>query len=208
MAHRLRLLCVIAISLLTSVALARAQNASLGVVGLAHGLLSSSEPSWVAASAFSGQESGGSYTFASSPKQQSSSPQQNNGNQSQSQSGNQNQSMNGNQNQNQNKNQNGQGKEEAPPEKPHYLTYTPKKKSIQEEAKSGKALAVEFKSVPAGARVTVDGYFMGKTPMTAQIPLGKHLVSITKWGYQTWEQELDVSNGKAPSINPTLRKDW
>jgi PEGA domain len=208
MAHRLRLLCVIAVSLLTSAALAQGQSTSFAGRGLAGGLAPGSEQSLGAVSAFSGQASAGAYTFASSPKQEDSSQQQNNGNQPQSPGGNPNQGLNGNQNQNQNQNKQGQGKEEAPPEKPHYLTYTPKKKSLQEEAKSGKARDVDFKSVPAGADITVDGYFLGKTPMTAKIPLGKHLVSITKWGYRSWEQELDVTSGKSPSVNPTLHKDW
>ncbi|MCL5670868.1 MAG: PEGA domain-containing protein, partial [Acidobacteria bacterium] len=82
------------------------------------------------------------------------------------------------------------------------------KKSLAEQAKSGKALSVDFKSVPAGASVTVDGYFVGHTPVTKPIPVGKHLVSITKWGYQSWTHELDVSSGKNLNISPTLHKDW
>jgi PEGA domain len=212
MAHRLRLLCVIAVSLLTSFTLAQAQTTSFSRPGFAGGLAFGSNHSMGAVSAFPGQASAGAYTYASSPKQEDGGQQQGNGNQGQSQGGNQNQGMNRNQNPNQtpnpNQNKQGEGKEEAPPEKPHYLTYTPKKKSLQEEAKSGKALAVEFKSVPAGAEITVDGFFLGKTPMTTQIPLGKHLVSITKWGYQSWAQEMDVANGNSLSVNPTLHKDW
>jgi len=158
-------------------------------------------------------QNGGSaqrYVYPPAPKAQESSQQQGNGSQGESQNGNQDQGMTGNQNQNQNQNQNGQGqkKEQAPPEKPSYLTYTVKKKSIQEQAKTGKALSVDFKSVPAGATVTVDGYFMGHTPTTAKIPLGKHLVNITKWGYQSWSQDLDVARGKNLSVNPKLHKDW
>ncbi len=118
--------------------------------------------------------------------------------------------MAGSQNQNQNQNQKDQGqkKEEAPPEKPSYLTYTVKKKSLEEQAKTGKTLAVDFKSAPAGAAIMVDGYQVGQTPTTVQIPLGKHLVTITKWGYESWSQDLDVASGKNLSLNPSLHKDW
>lgn len=208
MTHQFRLVCIVALSFFASVALVQGQSTSFSGLGFAEGLAPGSYSSLGKVSAFSGQASG--YTYATSPRQEDGGQQQANGNQGQSQGGNQNRGMNGNQNQNQNQNQNnqGQGKEEAPPEKPHYLTYTPKKKSLQEQAKSGKALPVDFKSVPAGAEITVDGYFVGRTPTTAQIPVGKHLVSITKWGYRSWEKELDVTGSKQLSVNPTLDKDW
>lgn len=215
MAHQFRFACVVAFSFLASVALAQGQTTNLTGQGLSAGLVPGSRQSLTAASAFPGQASSGAYTFASSPKQADGSQPQGNGSQDQSQSANQNQGMAGTQTQNRNgaqngpgQNQQGQGKQEAPPEKPHYLTYTPKQKSIQEEVKSGKALDVDFKSVPPGAEVTVDGYFLGHTPMTAKIPLGQHLVTITKWGYRSWSQELDVANGKTLSVNPSLHKDW
>lgn len=210
MSHQLRLVCVIAISFLTSVALAQGQSATFAKQGFSRNLTVGFGQSFGAVSAFSGQASSGNYTFASSPQQADTSQQQSNGNEGQSQGGNQNLGMSGSQNQNPNQNQNNkaQGKEEAPPPKPQYLTYTVKKKSLKEQAKSGKTLAVDFKSAPAGAVITVDGYFVGHTPTTAQIPLGKHLLSITKWGYQSWEQELDVAKGKSLSVKPTLHKDW
>jgi len=156
------------------------------------------------------------YVYAPTPKTQDNSQQQNSGTQAQGQNGNQTQSTNGTQNQNQmqpqtqnpSPNDQGQKKEEAPPEKPQYLTYSVQKKSLEEQAKNGKTLAVDFKSAPAGAAVTVDGYFVGNTPATAQIPIGKHLVSITKWGYNAWSKELEVDAGKNLKVNPTLHKDW
>jgi PEGA domain len=212
MSNRLRLVCVIAVSFLTSAALAQGQSSNFSGRGLAGNLALSLEQSRGAVSAFPGQSSSSGYTFASSPKQDSSSQQQSNGNQTQTQNGNQNQSANPGQSQNQSQNPNNQGqskdKGEEPPPKPEYLTYSVKKKSLAEQVKSGKALAVDFKSVPAGAVITVDGYFVGKTPTTAQIPLGKHLVSITKWGYESWSQELDVANGKDLSVSPKLHRDW
>lgn len=209
MSHRLWVVCVIAVSSLTVPSLARGQSAN-GVSDQAPG--PRRFPVYRYASAYQDAGSSSRYVYAPTPKANDSSQQQGNGSQAQGQNGNQNPTTNGAQNQNLNQAQSQKGqapkKEEAPPEKPQYLTYTVEKKSIEEQAKSGKTLAVDFKSAPAGAVITVDGYFVGHTPATAQIPLGKHLVSITKWGYDTWSQELDVANGKDLSINPKLHKDW
>lgn len=211
MAHRLWLMFVIAVSFLTLTTPGWGQSSSV-----ADSPAPGTHQHFLDRSANAYQDSGSStrYVYAPTSKPQDNSQQQAGGSQGQSQSGNQNQGMAGaqnqNQNPNQNQNQNGQGqkKEEAPPEKPSYLTYTVKKKSLEEQAKTGKALSVDFKSVPAGATVTVDGYFVGHTPTTAQIPFGKHLVTITKWGYESWSQDLDVAAGKNLSVSPSLHKDW
>ncbi len=215
MSKRPQLVCVIAVSFLTSVAVAQGQGMGSTARGTANLLRVAGQPA-AAASAFPGQSSSTSYTFAPTPKPQENSQQQGNSSEGQSQNGGQNQGSSANQNpnqaQNQNQNQNTQGqakgKDEAAPPKPSYLTYTVKKKSLEEQAKTGKTLAVDFKSAPAGASITVDGYFVGNTPTTAQIPIGKHLVSITKWGYESWSQELDVAAGKDLNINPKLKSNW
>ena len=195
-----------AVSFLASAALGHGQSTGYAGLGFAGGPVPGSYQSLGMLPALSGQGSADAYAYAGGPYPQSEAPQGGNAAPSQGQGQGGNQNPNANQNQNQNKQ--GQAKEEAPPEKPHYLTYTPKKKSLQEQAKSGKTLAVDFKSVPAGAEISVDGYFVGHTPTTAQIPLGKHLVSITKWGYRSWEQELDVTGNTSLSVNPTMSKDW
>lgn len=158
-------------------------------------------------SAYFGGDYADSYNYVDGPYAQGGTQQ--NGTQSQVQTGSQNQTMNQGQGQRQTQSQGkkGQAKEQAP-QKPQYLTYTPKKESLQEKAKTGKAAPVEFKSNPSHARVTVDGYFVGHTPTTVQIPLGKHLVSISKWGYDSKEQEIDVTGKKSVSVNSTLSKDW
>jgi len=191
MAHRIPSAAVLVIAFLTFARLAQGQ-----------------EKKYVP---YTGGSSSGASTNATAPTPQNNSQQQAYGTQGQGQNGNPNQGMAGSppqQNPNQNGSKQGQGNEEAAPPKPRYLTYTVKQKSLEEQAKSGKTASVDFKSVPAGAAVTVDGYFVGNTPITTQIPLGKHLVSVTKWGYESWQQELNVSEGKALSLNPTLHKDW
>ena len=210
MSTRLQLVCLIAVSFLTSAAVALGQGMGSTARGTMNLVQVAGQPA-AAASAFPGQSNPTTYTFAPAPKSQDNSQQQANSNQEQSQNGNPNQGAGANQNMNQppNQNQNNQGqaksKDETAPPKPSYLTYTVKKKSLEEQAKTGKALAVDFKSAPAGATITVDGYFVGNTPTTAQIPVGKHLVSITKWGYESWSEELDVAAGKDLNVNPKLK---
>ncbi|HET9177942.1 MAG TPA: PEGA domain-containing protein [Terriglobia bacterium] len=215
MSHRLWVVCVCAVSFLTVATLTQGQNVS-EVGGLAP--VPGHHPVYQHSAAYQDGGSASHYVYAPTPKTQDNGQQQTNGTQAQGQNGTQTQGTNGTQNQSQNQtqpqtqnstqNNQGQTKEEAPPEKPQYLTYSTQKKSLEEQAKSGKTLAVDFKSAPAGATITVDGYFVGNTPATAQIPVGKHLVSVTKWGYDTWSKELDINNGKDLSVNPTLHKDW
>ena len=211
MSHRLWVVYVCALSFLTLATLAHGQSVT-DISGLQPS--SSRHPVYRYSAAYQEGGSASHYVYAPTPKAQDNSQQQNSGTQAQGQNGNQTQSTNGTQNQMQPQPQNpspndqGQKKEEAPPEKPQYLTYSVQKKSLEEQAKNGKTLAVDFKSAPAGAAVTVDGYFVGNTPATAQIPIGKHLVSITKWGYNAWSKELEVDAGKNLKVNPTLHKDW
>jgi len=211
MSHRLWVVYVCALSFLTLATLAHGQSVT-DISGLQPS--SSRHPVYRYSAAYQEGGSASHYVYAPTPKAQDNSQQQNSGTQAQGQNGNQTQSTNGTQNQMQPQPQNpspndqGQKKEEAPPEKPQYLTYSVQKKSLEEQAKNGKTLAVDFKSAPAGAAVTVDGYFVGNTPATAQIPVGKHLVSITKWGYNAWSKELEVDAGKNLKVNPTLHKDW
>ncbi|HET9179497.1 MAG TPA: PEGA domain-containing protein [Terriglobia bacterium] len=209
MSHRLWLMCVMAVSFLTLTTPVWGQSSSVANSPVPGSHQRFPGP---ASEAYQNSGSASRYVYASAPKPQDSGQQQSNESQGQSQNGNQDQGMAGSQNQNQNQNQDqkaqGQKKEEAPPEKPTYLTYTVKKKSLEEQAKTGKTLSVEFKSVPAGATIMVDGYQVGHTPATVQIPLGKHLVTITKWGYESWSQDLDVASGKKLSLNPSLHKDW
>lgn len=113
-------------------------------------------------------------------------------------------SQSGSQQQNENQNQN-ENKQESQPQAPRYLTYT---KEPNPGLKSGKTEPVDFSSVPAGADVSVDGYFLGPTPTSVRIPIGKHLLTINKWGYRDWIQVLDVLPNKPLAINAKLRQDW
>lgn len=204
MEHRLRLVCIVAVCVLASAGLALGQSTSSNGFAFSSGLASGSFRALGTMPAHFDGSSAIAYANPGSAYPQSDAQQNGYGGSSQSPNGGQNQSANGGQNQG----KQGQGKEEAPPPKPVYLTYTPKTKSLEEEAKSGKAVTVDFKSSPVGAEVTVDGYFVGRTPTSAQIPFGEHLVSITKWGYKDWIQQVNVTGKGSVNIDPKLGEDW
>ncbi|MCL5671196.1 MAG: PEGA domain-containing protein [Acidobacteria bacterium] len=112
--------------------------------------------------------------------------------------------------QQQNPSQNGKqnADEENKPQAPRYLTYTKEANPGLTAGKSAKTYIVDFKSVPSGADVVVDGYFLGHTPTTVQIPAGKHILSIQKWGYREWLRTFDVSANSSLNVNPNLKPDW
>ena len=64
--------------------------------------------------------------------------------------------------------------------------------------------AVELKSTPDGAEITVDGKFMGTTPSTLRLPAGDHTIRLEKAGFKPWEKVLTVSGGGAATLAPTL----
>jgi hypothetical protein len=64
--------------------------------------------------------------------------------------------------------------------------------------------AVEIKSTPDGAEITVDGKFMGNTPSTLRLPTGDHKIRIEKSGFKVWEKTLSVSNGGTATVNVTF----
>ncbi len=66
--------------------------------------------------------------------------------------------------------------------------------------------AVEIRSMPDGADITVDGKFVGSTPSTVRLPPGDHKVSIQKSGFKPWERTVSVSPGANVTINPTLEQ--
>ena len=119
------------------------------------------------------------------------------------------QQPNANQQPKQQTNGNQNPKEEAPPPAPTYLTYTKEANPGLTGGKaSGKESSVDVKSSPAGADVSVNGYYVGKSPTTVQLPPGQYIITVNKWAYQEYVQVLDVSGGKPASVNPTLHGDW
>jgi hypothetical protein len=63
-------------------------------------------------------------------------------------------------------------------------------------------------SVP-NADITVDGNFMGNTPAILNLSPGKHDISISKNGYETWTRSVTVSSGSmhiSAELQPTAPK--
>jgi hypothetical protein len=64
--------------------------------------------------------------------------------------------------------------------------------------------AVEIKSTPPGAEITVDDKYMGNTPSTLRLAPGDRKVKIGKSGFKTWERTLTVNVGGTTTIEATL----
>ena len=65
--------------------------------------------------------------------------------------------------------------------------------------------AVEVKSTPDGADVTVDDKFVGSTPSTLKLAPGDHRIKLEKSGFKTWERTLAVGTGTV-NVNAMLEK--
>ncbi len=64
---------------------------------------------------------------------------------------------------------------------------------------------VMLSTTPAGATVTVDGKpRFGQTPMTLNLPLGKHVIVVTKEGVGSAEQTIDVTDDAILHVSMSL----
>ena len=66
--------------------------------------------------------------------------------------------------------------------------------------------AVDIKSTPDGAEITVDEKFMGSTPSSLRLAVGKHKIKLEKSGFKSWERTMTVSAGATATVNATLEK--
>lgn len=64
--------------------------------------------------------------------------------------------------------------------------------------------AVEIRSTPTGAEITVDDKYMGNTPSTLRLAPGDRKVKLEKSGFKTWERTLTVNAGGTATIDATL----
>lgn len=58
---------------------------------------------------------------------------------------------------------------------------------------------------PSGARVSVDGKYMGLSPMSTEIKPGNHLLALTKDGFETLEKNVVLSAEKSMELNLSLK---
>lgn len=61
---------------------------------------------------------------------------------------------------------------------------------------------LKVESTPVGAQVFVDGMFKGKTPVSQELPIGKHEVRLTLSNYYDWEAQVQLNNeeGETPLL--------
>lgn len=65
--------------------------------------------------------------------------------------------------------------------------------------------AIDIKSTPDGAEITVDEKFMGNTPSTLRLAAGDHKVKLEKSGFSPWEKTLTMSSGESATVNASLQ---
>jgi len=66
--------------------------------------------------------------------------------------------------------------------------------------------AVNVSSTPTGADVLLDGTFVGDSPATLKLSLGKHTITVKMTGYTDWTREISVQSGSEVQLTATLDK--
>jgi hypothetical protein len=64
--------------------------------------------------------------------------------------------------------------------------------------------SVDFRSVPTGGDVVIDGSSVGVTPTTLQLSPGLHDIEIHAQGYQNWKRKMRVEPGSHPTVMARL----
>jgi hypothetical protein len=65
---------------------------------------------------------------------------------------------------------------------------------------------VDVESRPRGARVVVDGRFVGQTPLrVAELRPGDHRITLELGGYQSVTSRVTVNAGKSSMLRLTLQ---
>jgi hypothetical protein len=68
------------------------------------------------------------------------------------------------------------------------------------------SLAVD--SLPAGARVFVDGHLVGRTPMVApRVEVGSHVVRVDRTGFHPWTASVQVVSGQRRRVTASLERE-
>ncbi len=65
---------------------------------------------------------------------------------------------------------------------------------------------VSIKSKPAGAKVYLDGAYVGRTPTTFPVAAGKQELEIRAEGYKTWKEPIMVFGGRETPVEAELEK--
>ena len=85
---------------------------------------------------------------------------------------------------------------------PASLTLSAKKDMLT--APGAKTIPLRIISVPAGAKLKVDGQESGTTPVMVRLTVGTHQLDLTKEGYATGSTPLDVTSDELPGGSITV----
>jgi hypothetical protein len=66
--------------------------------------------------------------------------------------------------------------------------------------------AVNVKSTPDGADITIDGKFLGSTPSKLQLTEGTHTILVEQTAFTAWQRTVTISPGNDININAVLIK--
>lgn len=66
--------------------------------------------------------------------------------------------------------------------------------------------AVQLRSSPSGAQVTIAGEVVGVTPFDGELDVGPHVVTIAAAGYKTWSSTIEVTEGDTELVNIKLSR--
>src|SRR3984957_9382189 len=66
--------------------------------------------------------------------------------------------------------------------------------------------AIDIRSTPDGADITVDDKYMGNTPSTLRLAPGDHQLKVEKSGFTPWQKTLTVTVGASATVNASLEQ--
>ncbi len=70
----------------------------------------------------------------------------------------------------------------------------------------GQALGrLEVESKPSGASIYIDGRFLGYTPYTGDVSVGRHTITLQLAGYQPYETTVNITPNKITKISASLK---
>jgi hypothetical protein len=65
--------------------------------------------------------------------------------------------------------------------------------------------SITISSNPSGAEIFLDGTYRGITPKTiSDVAVGKHIIALSKFGYESGSKEITVSSGQTTSLSGHL----
>jgi hypothetical protein len=79
---------------------------------------------------------------------------------------------------------------------------------VAEPARSAQAAALDIVSKPPGARVLIDGAFVGLTPLRLpELAAGAHTIRLELDGHRPWTTTVALEAGRAERVAASLEQD-